>query len=351
MPVTTSVPTIGIIGMGFMGQTHLAAFGAAAAKGLCRVVAVADQDPQRRTGRVTTTGNLATGAAARVPLDLRSYAEPGELLADDEVGAVVICTPTDTHAELAALALRAGKHVLVEKPVALDVDSIRTVAAAAGSARRLCMPGMCMRFWPGWTWLKEAVESGRYGRVVSASFTRIGSRPTWAPEFYLNPARSGGALFDLHVHDVDVVYWLFGAPSHVGAVGDDFGVTAVYDFGRGGSAAPGRVTATGAWLRSPGFPFRMQFLVEFERATADFDLTRAPALRLIEGGEVREIPLPQGTAYEYEALEFIAAIREGREPAATLDDAAWVTAAILTERASQKAGGVRLELESRGGTM
>lgn len=336
---TPSAPIgIGIIGMGFMGQTHLAAFRSAADRGsACRIIAVADRDEQRRKGVGMAVGNLAAGGAAGADLlaGVRGYATPQELLADPAVDAVSLCTPTDSHGVLAMAALAAGKHVLIEKPVALDVETIRGIEGAASAAGKVCMPAMCMRFWPGWVWLKEAVADGRFGRVVSASFTRIGSRPTWAPEFYLDSTRSGGALFDLHIHDVDFIYWLFGSPAAVSSSGDDFGVTTLYDYSHV-AGGPNRVTASGAWLGTAGFPFKMQYLVEFERAVADFDLTRTPPLRLIADGKVEEVVIPTGAGYEGEAAEFVEAIVNGRSPGTTLAQAVAVTGIVRAERASQR---------------
>lgn len=323
--------------MGFMGQTHLSCFQALRASGRARVVAVSDRDPAKRGGGAAAAGNLVTGGGAGENLleGVKGYENAEELLADSAVEAVSICTPTDTHAGLAIAALERGKHVLIEKPVALDVESVARIARAAQASGKVCMPAMCMRFWPGWTWLKEAVVSGRYGRVVSATFTRIGSRPSWAGEFYLDPARSGGAMFDLHVHDVDVIYWLFGMPEWVQASGDAFGVSALYGYGGRG---PGRVAATGAWLTQGGFAFRMQFLVEFERAVADWDLSRSPTLRVVEGGATREVDVGSGAGYGPEIEEFVAAAREKRRAAATIEEAMEVTRLLLAERASQGTG-------------
>jgi predicted dehydrogenase len=331
---------VGIIGMGFMGRTHLAAYRRAQDAGIpCDVVAVSDRDEARRTGAARTAGNLASGDDADLIRHARGYERPDQLLADPAVHAVSICTPTDTHVALALQALDAGKHVLIEKPVALDVESILSLRESARAAGLICMPAMCMRWWPGWTWLKDAIQSRRYGRVVSASFTRIGSRPTWAHDFYLDPARSGGALFDLHVHDVDAIHWLFGTPAAVSSAGDHFGVTTLYHYepdpaDQSRAAPPTRVTATGAWMTEPGFAFRMRYLVEFERATADFDLTRTPPLRLFQGGEASDIPIGTGTGYDGEVIEFIRAITQHRDPAATLAEAATVAAVLDAERVS-----------------
>lgn len=331
---------IGIIGMGVMGQTHLKSFQALRKSGLAAVFAVADRDPARRTGTGAAAGNLDAIGSGNADLfeGVTGYATPQELLADERIDAVSICTPTDTHVELAVAALRAGKHVLLEKPVALTLAEIDQVRAAADAAGKICMPAMCMRFWPGWPWLFEAVHSGRYGRVRSAMFTRMGSRPTWGHDFYLNPSRSGGALFDLHIHDTDIVYWLFGMPRAVSSSGDDFQVTTIYHYaGADGQNGP-RITATGGWLSSDGFPFRMQYIVEFEHAIADWDLTRTPIMRLISGGTIEEISLPEGAGYGPEAAEFVMAIAEGTPPPATLDEALEVTRIVLAERRSQRSG-------------
>src|SRR5262249_51875027 len=162
-------------------------------------------------------------------------------------------------------------------PVAITGEQVERVASAAAKAGKICMPGMCMRFWPGWDWLKERVAEGTLGKVLSAVFTRVGSRPEWSREFYHDPERTGGAMFDLHGHDADVVLWLFGSPRSVRSVGSIDHITTLYEFGPSG---PRHVAAEGAWVTSRGFPFRMRYTVEFEGAVADWDLSRDPQLIL-----------------------------------------------------------------------
>ena len=192
-----------------------------------------------------------------------------------------------------------------------------------------------MRFWPAWRWLAERVRSGEFGAVRSASFRRLASPPAWAPEFYRDPARTGGALVDLHVHDADFVRFCFGEPSAVASTGDLDHVTTLYRFDEG----PVHVAAEGGWDHSPGFPFRMRYTVVFERATADFDMGREPELLLCrDGGEqpVEVDPLP---GYDHEIRHLLAAIAD---PALALDatiEDAWRTARLLdAERTSQEDG-------------
>jgi predicted dehydrogenase len=155
---------VGVIGLGFMGRTHVACYRDARAAGLpCRLVAVADGNAERREGRGEGSGNISTGAQDdRIfdPAEVRGYDDASGLLADDGVDLVSVCTPTPTHVELALAAIEAGKHVLVEKPLALSSDAARRVADAARGSGRIVMPAMCIRFWPAYAWVKRAVDSG-----------------------------------------------------------------------------------------------------------------------------------------------------------------------------------------------
>ncbi len=326
---------VGIIGLGVMGRTHIKAYHAANARGLpCRLIAVCSADPSQLSGEAAASGNLKSMAGSeRVfdPAQVRTTTNPADIAANPDIDIVSICTPTDTHADLAIMMLRAGKHVLVEKPLALTTDAVRAVADAARASGKLCMPGMCMRFWPGWDWLKARVQDGSFGRVTSAVFTRVGSRPDWSREFYHDSERTGGAMFDLHVHDADIILWLFGPPRAVRSMGSIDHITTLYDFGPSG---PRHVSAEGAWVSSAGFPFRMRYTVEFQNAVADWDLMRPDQLILVRDGKAEPVPLPAVSAYDEEVAHFVRVIHEGRELRAGIPDAMLVTQLLEAERRS-----------------
>jgi predicted dehydrogenase len=197
------------------------------------------------------------------------------------------------------------------------------------------MPAMCMRFWPGWRWLRERVRDGSLGAVKSAVFRRLGSPPAWSPGFYADSARSGGALFDLHVHDADFVRWCFGAPETVASAGSIDHVTTLYRFANG----PAHVVAEGGWDHAPGFAFKMAFTVVFERATADFDLAREPKLLLARDGASAPVAIEDGAGYEGEIMHLLDAIASGRrELDATVAEAEGLTRMLEAERASLASG-------------
>lgn len=325
---------VGIIGQGVMGRQHVAAYHAARAAGwACRVVAICDADTSKMAGG-SIGGNLAAGSVTLDGVGL--YARTQDLLRDERVDLVSICTPTDTHVDLAIAAMAAGKHVLVEKPVALASAEVRRLADAAARSGRVCMPAMCMRFWPGWDWLHARIHDGAYGRLRSVVFHRLGAGPDWSKGFYHDVSRSGGALVDLHIHDVDFIVWCFGKPTAVRSAGSDWHVTTLYEVEGG----PEHVVAESCWTLAKSAGFRMQYRAEFERATAEFDISKSP--RLVVHGEAGSTPidLPEGTGYDGEVRHIVEVILGGGRPRATLEEAAIVAEVLERERESVRGRGV-----------
>lgn len=334
---------VGVIGLGFMGRTHLTGWHDAEKAGYpCEVVAVCDKD--RKAPNSVGEGNLRFAFKETDlydPARVQRYNTAAELIADDKVKIVSICTNTESHAELTLAALAAGKHVLCEKPVALDAPTVRKVAAAAAAAKTLCMPAMCMRFWPGWSLLKTIIDKNTYGKVLSASFQRLSSAPNWSTKFYRDPSRSGGALVDLHIHDADLVHYLFGAPESVTSTGSLDHITTLYHYKNG----PPHVAAEGGWNHAPGFPFRMRFIVIFEKATLDFDLLRNEKLMISRDGKcvAMEPADPEhdaDTGYGNEIRHFADCVASGRKGLlrATMNDALAVTELLACERDSLSTG-------------
>ena len=152
--------------------------------------------------------------------------------------------------------------------------------------------------------------------MLAARFRRVGEPPGWSQDF-LDGARSGGALLDLHIHDADFVQFCFGRPRAVFATGFslfsgaiDY-VSAIYHVAGGAS-----VTAEGTWLMSEGHGFNMAYTFLFEQATVDFDMGRgADALRLFEKGQKPRTISPEGPdGYVNELAHMAESIRAGRPP-------------------------------------
>ena len=277
---------VGIVGLGFMAATHLKAYRQIDGY---RIAALCNPSGRNLDGDFSkVTGNIGSSDALKLDMTGRNaYRNFADLLADPAVELVDICAPTHAHPALVIEALKAGKHVLCEKPLARTAASARAIGAAAASASTFLMPAMCLRFWPEWVWLKKAIDEKTYGKVLGARFRRVAQPPGWSRQFFLDGNLSGGALLDLHIHDTDFVQFCFGRPLGVFSTGFtkvsgaiDHVVTQ-YQVSSGAS-----VSAEGSWAMTEGFGFTMSYTAIFEGATADYDISRGPdALRLFEPGK------------------------------------------------------------------
>lgn len=327
---------VGIIGLGMMGRTHYEAYENISD---ARVVAVSDQDPKRAAGDLAgTAGNVLAGGISNLPMDrITGTTNYLDLLARTDLNVIDVCVPTTQHMEVVTAALSAGKHVVCEKPLARTVAEGEQIAAAARAAKGIFMPAMVMRFWPQWVWLKKVVSAGTYGKVRSATFRRLASMPKG---WYADGALSGGAVLDLHVHDADFIHYLFGNPKALLArgysktSGELDHVTAHYFY----DDIP-HVYAEGSWCMADGFGFRMQYTVNFENATADFDLAREQPLLLSQGGKMESVLCDPGAGYEAELRYFINCVKTGERPSVvTAEDGVACLKLIDAERESVRSG-------------
>jgi predicted dehydrogenase len=136
------------------------------------------------------------------------------MLAGTKLDMVDVTLPPALHADATITALKAGKHVFCEKPMALQLDQCERMSAAARTADRRLFGGHVLPFFPEYSWTLDAVRSGRYGALRGGSFRRVISDPAWLANFW-NADQVGGPLFDLHVHDAHFIRLLFGMPDEV----------------------------------------------------------------------------------------------------------------------------------------
>jgi len=305
----------GICGLGCMGRGHFARL---YKNPRAQVTAVCDQNEARRRGDWNDElGNidLVRSRGGRAPLEgVAQYAAPAELIADPNVDAVLIALPTVFHADVAVQALEAGKHVLCDKPMALrPADCDRMIRAAESSGRRL-MVAQCLRFWPQYVLIKDLVDGGRVGRVRHAVLRRVGSPPTYsAGNWLLKAEQSGGALLDLHVHDIDFAHYLLGVPATIyarGAVGPSNGidhVVALYSYDDGRFAV-----LEGGWWRAPTCPFDMEILVRGEEGTLHWRSSAGNDVQLHRPGGRTETLTAAGDAIDAEHEYFLDAVLNDR---------------------------------------
>lgn len=202
---------LGVVGLRNIGRAHLAQ--AAGLPGV-RITAVADTDGERRASAQAEFG---------VP---HAFSDAQALFDHPEVDAVVLAVPTHLHEPLTVAALEAGKHVLVEKPIAHSAEAARRMIRARDAAGRVLMVGMNLRFLPGFAALKAALDGGAIGdlQYVRAQWTRqrfgvLWQRGDWGGRRAL---AGGGPLLDLGSHKLDQALHLLGFPAVLGVDGATF---------------------------------------------------------------------------------------------------------------------------------
>lgn len=297
-----------IIGFGGLGKVHFANLRKMEQAGLdVRLVALCDVEEQQF--RRATDTNLGAGQAMDLT-ELRRYTDAAELLEKETLDFIVNATPTYLHADLAVLALERGVHVFSEKPMALSAEQGRRMLDTAKKQGKKLMIGQCLRYWPEYQKLKELVDGSAYGELKRAEFWRCSTTPQWSWQNWMNDhEKSGGAAIDLHVHDTDMVNWLFGKPDAVSAATVTYETP--YDYISTSYHYAGKaVTAIGEW--DPLLPdmFRMGFMARFEKAVVRYDADGF-SIATPDGKITPE--LPQHDAYYTELVDFMEWIRGQKE--------------------------------------
>ncbi len=262
---------IAIAGFGFMGRMH---YGNWRRISGARVVAICDANLAQLHS--ASAGNIAGADASTDFTGVAVYDSMDAMLKAGGFDAVDITLPTYLHPDATIAALKAGCHVLCEKPMALDVKSCDRMIAAAKRAGKKLLVGQCLRFWPEYVALKKLIDSGKYGKVVAAEFNRASPPPDWngAKGWFMDEKQSGGCLFDLHIHDADMIRHLFGAPKGASASAHRR-ADGILDYAQIRYAYPDKVvTATASWAVSKTHGFEASFRVAMEGATVVFDAKR-----------------------------------------------------------------------------
>ena len=300
--------TVAVLGAGFMGSAHTANY--KALDGQARVKTIVSRSLDRAARLAETVGAEAT-------TDLDS------VLRDQDIDAIDVCLPTPAHREATEQALRAGKHVFLEKPIALTLDDADAILRAAEGSGRVFMVGLVLRFWPEYVELQRRVDAGDLGRVTAVATQRLSPPADWA-EWLGDPIQSGGTAVDLLVHDFDQMNWLFGTPISAYAREPAPGhVQALVEY-EGGSG-----TAEGSMRMPRSYPFSSSIRVDCESGAAEYAFSAAPAegggnigeaqgppgLRLYPAdGEPVTVPVASADPWGPEISYFVECIEQGRHP-------------------------------------
>jgi predicted dehydrogenase len=330
---------VAVLGAGFMGSTHAKAYAAIPDVAVAAIYAPSSDrgDPLAREIGSRWTDDLAT------------------VLADPSIEAVDICLPTPQHREVAESALAAGKHVLLEKPIALSLEDARALVQAKEASDRVFMIAHVLRFWPEYVEIARRVGSGELGKPRTGFASRRQPFPAWSALFSRSDL-TGGAVIDMMIHDYDALNWVFGAPlgvtargmrnSHSGGFDQ---VQVLIDYDDGVSAL-----VDGGMMMPESYPFSSRLEVLCEEGAMEYAF-RAGGRSVEMGGGVNELTLfpsegdplrlspAQVDPYAAECAYFIDVIRRGDvADRATPVDALQALAVALAARDSLERGGERV---------
>ena len=299
-----------ILGYGFIGAVHAATIKKVDGMELFAVV-----EKDKNKWNSVTQGNIDVDGME--PLDVPIFETIEDMLKELEVDVLSICLPTFLHREYTAKAMAAGLDVVCEKPMALTLEDCDAMIAASKKYKKQLFVAQCIRFWPEYQALKRMHDSGELGAPVSFRFHRLSGMPSWGgpQSWFMKSEKSGGCLFDLHVHDIDFAHHLLGRPRAVHARGVNLqsGVNAavlsefIYDDNM-------ICTLEGSWLYHSGF--KMSFSAVYEKGQLEYDSTQSPSLKLWRKGqdepEVVNVAASDGYIEEYKY--FLQCLQTGESP-------------------------------------
>jgi len=327
---------VGIAGLGFMGMIHYLAY--EKVRG-ARVRAICELDPKRLAGDWRSIKGNFGPAGKKMNLEgISRYSKLEEMMADPELDMIDICLPPSQHAAVAIEALKAGKHVLCEKPIALKPADGRRMVRTADKQGKMLLIAHVLPFVPEYRFAYRAITGGKYGRLLGGHFNRVISDPLWLSDFY-DPDGCGGPMVDLHIHDAHFIRLIFGMPRAVQSVGRMRGEVVEFFNTQFLFEDPSlTVTATCGVINQQARPFTHGYEIHLERATLVFDSWMGmPLTVLTDKGKAFRPRLGSPDMVDAFPIELSEAVRSIRSetPSSLLDGQLARDALILGHKQTQ----------------
>src|SRR5438552_12546 len=306
---------VGLVGVGFMGWIHYLSY--KKTKGV-KLAAVCTRDEKKLGGDWRgIQGNFGPPGEQVDLSGVAKYTDLDRLLADPSIDLVDLCLPPNLHAAASIAALKAGKHVFVEKPMGLTAAECDQIMRAADKSGKQVLVGHCLPFLPEYAFARKATASGKYGKLLGSHFKRVISDPLWLKDFF-DPKKVGGPLVDLHVHDAHFIRLLFGMPTAVTSQGRMRGDVVEYCVSQFQFADPSLVVSSASGvINQQGRPFTHGFEIHLEKAALYYDFAvlaggkqQATALTVVDGnGKTEQPKMPPGDpmllAFDAEITEVV----------------------------------------------
>jgi predicted dehydrogenase len=309
---------VAVVGFGFMGMTHTQSI---LKNENLQLVAIVDKDVEGIESKLQDdSGNFSTGDIdVEVINSIKKYSTLTECLQFEELDAVHVCVHTDLHYEIAKEALMHGKHVFLEKPICLDVRQGEELINLAKEKELILMVAHVVRFMPPYQKLKKWIDNEEFGKLKFLSLSRFSGVPAWGQwkEKQAAFGSSGGALFDLVIHDIDYVNYVLGNPGSIkcnylpGYLSKHDYLSALWSYPEQGV----EVKVEGGNTFHSNFPFQAGFSAQFENASVLFTTFKADVISIATNEEVKEIPAGDaGEGFYNEIAYFASCIENNTQP-------------------------------------
>ena len=296
---------IGLVGAGFMAETHV--------------------DRYRRMDDVTVSAVVSPNTAGRFveehDLDATAFADLETSIEATEIDAIDVCSPTHTHRPVVEAAAERGLDVFCEKPLAASLADAAAIATAVDEHDATVMAGHVLRFFPAYRRIREEVAAGAAGDLGTLRARRTSPFPTWGrDDWFADDERSGGVFLDLAIHEFDYLRWLAGDVERV------FARRTRWDDRQNGHAtlafengAVGYVEA--GWDRAPGAGLRSELEVAGDEGLLEYDSTEPTPLAVETEADEGEVARVEKDGFHRELEAFVDCVRGGGSPPVTVDDA------------------------------
>lgn len=282
---------VAVIGFGFMGITHTLNILKNPDLKLKAIVDINTDliEINLRSG----IGNLSTGNIDSAELaGISKYSSLDDCLRSEDLDAVNICTHVNLHYEMTKTALLNNKHVFLEKPFCLNVREAEELVELAARKNKILMVGHVVRFMPPYKKLKQWIDSMEFGRLRFLSLSRFCGLPSWGQwkDKNINEL-SGGALFDLVIHDIDFANYILGMPSEIicnylpGEYTNHDYISAMWSY----KNSDVHIKIEGGFTFHSNFPFQASYMAQFEKASVLFTTLKSDIIQIADDTIVREI--------------------------------------------------------------
>jgi len=326
--------SVAIVGQGFMARTHA--------------------DSWAKLGYADSIKYVCTPRPGE-PLEgapVATFVTDFDLVLDDpEIDVISVCSPTDSHRNLAVRALRAGKNVLLEKPIALTIGDALEIRDAALDSGAILMIAQVIRFFKGYQLLRDDVRDGHLGTVRSVRGSRLSNRPDWA-QWWHDEDRSGGVVVDFSIHDYDQLNLFLGEPVAVSAVSvSELGPIETTVEYRGGGV--GQVLSFADTAK--GVPFASSIGVLGTAGVADYDFSAATPTAEESGvnfysrsgaSGFHSVEIDNDDPYTAQVEYFLECVNNGSEPSLSATESAIRALEVSLAARQSIATGKRVTVES-----